>query len=141
MKATILFCLLVCPLSAQTTAQKTNTPAEVKIPAGAVKTEDGSYKFSDSSGKKWIYRVTPFGVARSEDKAVDDTVTPFGKAQAKPEPVVVIKGKDPAIAYDEGDNYRFERTTPFGTTVWRKKKTDLNDTEKNILNQQKSKAQ
>jgi len=142
MKATLLFCLLVCPLGAQTNAQKTNAPAEVKIPAGAVKTEDGSYKFTDAKGKKWIYRVTPFGIAKSEDKAIDDTVTPFGKAQAKTEPVVVVKGKDPAVAFDEGDTYRFERTTPFGTTVWRKKKTDLDATEKNILDQQqKSKQQ
>jgi hypothetical protein len=148
MKRLLLVCLLVSPLSAQTDTKKTtapapkNAPAEVKIPAGAVKTEDGSYKFTDPSGKKWIYRITPFGIAKSEDKAPDDTLTPFGKVPLKTEPVVApVKGKDPAVAFDEGDYYRFERTTPFGVTTWRKKKTELNATEQNILDQQKSKQQ
>jgi hypothetical protein len=81
MKFALLFCL-AGSLSAQVAAPASNSGrAEVKIPAGAVKTEDGSYKFTDSDGKKWIFRNTPFGVAKSEDKPLDLTATPFGKAK------------------------------------------------------------
>jgi hypothetical protein len=88
MKFALLFCLAgsAVAVMAQTSSAQvkapasTNAPAEVKIPAGAVKTEDGSYKFTDSDGKKWIFRNTPFGVAKSEDKPMDATATPFGKA-------------------------------------------------------------
>jgi hypothetical protein len=117
-------------------------PAEVKIPADAVKTEDGSFKYTDAKGKKWIYRNTPFGVAKSEDKAVDETVTPFGKAKpqdkpaATPEPMV---DTNPTRAFEEGDSYRFERTTPFGVSKWRKKKTELDASELKIVADQKSK--
>ena len=144
--APFLIALLAYPLIAQTDTKKTTAPApkndraEVKIPAGATKTEDGSYKFTDDKGKKWIFRETPFGVAKSEDKALDATITPFGKVPLKEPPAVpIVRGKDPAVAFDEGDSYRFERTTPFGVTTWRKKKTELDATERNILEQQKSK--
>jgi hypothetical protein len=144
MRKILVVCLLACPAFAQTNAAKAEVAAraEVKIPAGAVKTDDGTYKYTDAKGKKWLYRETPFGIAKSEDKALDSTATPFGKAVAKPEPEVTpVKGRDPAVAYDEGDTYRFERQTPFGTTVWRKKKTDVNAAEQTILDQQKSKQQ
>jgi hypothetical protein len=131
---------------AQTDTKKTTAPAprtapvDVKIPAGAVKTDDGSYKFTDSKGKKWIYRETPFGIAKSEDKPLDPMATPFGKAKPKAEADIPkpAEGKDLTVAYDEGDTVRFERPTPFGTTTWRKKKTDLDATEQKILDQQKS---
>jgi hypothetical protein len=87
MKFALLFCLAgsAVAVMAQTSSAQakapasTNAPAEVKIPAGALKTEDGSFKFTDSDGKKWIFRNTPFGVAKSEDKPMDATATPFGK--------------------------------------------------------------
>jgi hypothetical protein len=149
MKTALILCLL-CPISltAQSDAKKTTDPAprtEVKIPAGAVKGEDGIYRFTDSKGKKWIYRETPFGIAKSEDKPKDPTATPFGKVKApasdpaSSDSTAAPAGKDPTVAYDEGDTVRFERPTPFGTSTWRKKKTDLTDAERKILDQQKSK--
>ena len=40
------------------------------IPKDAVEYEPGSFRATDAAGKKWIYRKTPFGVARLEDKPV-----------------------------------------------------------------------
>src|SRR5262249_37492970 len=40
----------------------------LKFPKGAVETEPGTFRYTDSDGKKWIYRKTPFGIARREDK-------------------------------------------------------------------------
>src|SRR5215471_14504335 len=56
MKLLLLFGLSICALGA------------VEIPAGAVKSPDGAYHYTDARGKKWIYRATPWGIARGEDK-------------------------------------------------------------------------
>lgn len=157
MKLSIFVCLLsLCrPAAAQSDSKKTTAPrtvsAEPKIPAGAVKAEDGTYKFTDSKGKHWTYQETPFGISRYEDKSVDPTVTPFGKskppANAAAMPAAVPKdapkpeGKDLTVAYDEGDTVRFERPTPFGTSVWRKKKTELDTAEKKLVEDQAAAAQ
>jgi hypothetical protein len=150
MKLVLMFCLAgaAVAVSGQTDSPKAKAPAskaapaEVKIPAGAVKTEDGSFKFTDAKGKKWIYRNTPFGVAKSEDKAADPTATPFGKAKPQEKPAEDAKAAvetNPTRAFDEGDSYRFERSTPFGVSKWRKKKTDLDASESKIVAEQKSK--
>jgi hypothetical protein len=154
MKHSLLVCLLVFPaihstnLVAQTDAKKTTAPAprtasaEPTIPAGAVKSEDGSFKYTDKNGKKWTYRQTPFGVSKAEDKPVDATATPFGKSK---EPAVAPKQAEAkpgdlanTKAFDEGDTIRFERPTPFGTSVWRKKKSELDATDQKILDAQKT---
>jgi hypothetical protein len=143
MKFILLFCLAgVAALNGQTSTTKPKTPPartsvpEVKIPADAVKTEDGSYKYTDSKGKKWIYRNTPFGVAKSEDKPIDATATPFGKAKLQEKPAEAPKpvvDTNPTRAFEDGDSYRFERNTPFGVSKWTKKKTDLDASEKQIV--------
>src|SRR6266853_1151980 len=51
--------------------KKSTPPAELTLPAGAVMVEPGTYTFTDAQGKKWIYRKTPFGLARLEDKPAD----------------------------------------------------------------------
>jgi hypothetical protein len=157
MKNSLLVCLLFSSvvssanLAAQTNSKKTTAPAprtasaEPTIPADAVKSEDGSYKYTDKNGKKWTYRRTPFGVSKEEDKTLDATATPFGKSKepavapvqqaAKPSDAVNTK------AFDEGDTIRFERPTPFGTSVWRKKKSDLDATDQKILDAQKNDPQ
>jgi hypothetical protein len=117
MKLALLFCMAgsVVPVMAQTPASN-NAPVEVKIPAGAVKTEDGSYRFTDSDGKKWIFRNTPFGVARSEDKPLDATVTPFGKAKpaaaASPDSQKTDRQISPPVK-----NCKPGDTSPAGTVV------------------------
>src|SRR5712664_2444802 len=51
--------------------KNTAPPAELTLPAGATLVEPGTYSFTDAQGKKWIYRKTPFGLARMEDKPAD----------------------------------------------------------------------
>ena len=115
---------------ATTTAAKAATPAPVTrpqppavtIPAGAVEGADGSFHYTDAQGKKWVYRNTPFGVAKAEDKAA---------------PAPVPQEDTTTIATDAGDSVHFEKPSPFGTVRWNKKKSDLDANELSIWNRQK----
>ena len=104
-------------------------PAELTMPAGATMVEPGTYTFTDAQGKKWIYRKTPFGLARVEDKP----------AAASPTPAAGIA----ITATEEGDVVRFERPGPFGTYRWQKKRSELDADEQAALercNQNNAKA-
>lgn len=106
-------------------------PAAAKVagvPAGAVETEPGVYRLTDHDGKAWIYRKSPFGVMRIEDKTVQSDTNDKSLQDIK--------------AVEDGDTIRFERPTPFGPFRWQKKKTELNETEKAVWErQQAQKAQ
>ncbi len=98
------------------------------IPAGAKLIGPNLYRYTDSSGKTWNYRQTPFGLSRWEENAASapQVAQPTPQdahpdTQAKSEPVVVT---------DLGDSYRFEKKTPFGVSTWVSKKTELTDKEK-----------
>ena len=127
--ACVLF--LAAALGAQTrkNTDKQAAPAKhevpkVEIPKDAVKMPDGSYHYTDPKGKKWIYRSTPFGVARVEDVP-------------RPEPPpqeIYIK------ATEDGDRIHFERTTPFGVHKWDRKKSELDEVEKAAWEREKAKA-
>ena len=107
------------------TAATAETP-KVEIPAGAVQGRDGAYRYTDGlTGKKWIYRRTPFGVARVEDKPV---------AARPPE---VPPGM---TATEDGEAIRFERPSPFGTYRWQRKKTELNEMEQAAWDREKARA-
>ncbi len=101
-----------------TAPQKTQAQSQRQtIPAGATQVEPNLYRYTDSSGKTWNYRQTPFGISRWEE-----TSTPAAQpTPAKPEPVVVT---------DLGDSYRFEKQTPFGKSSWVRKKSELTVEEK-----------
>jgi hypothetical protein len=120
------------PAAQKAPAQKAPTPKAptparqiqaVEIPAGAVEYEPGAFRHTDAQGKKWIYRKTPFGVARMEDRPSEpppDTSAAFTKAT------------------EAGDTVRFERPGPFGTYRWERKKTELTASEKAIWERQSS---
>jgi hypothetical protein len=93
------------------------TVKPVEIPAGAVEFEPGSYRATDAAGKTWIYRKTPFGVARMEDK-------PDVKRAEPPAEEEYIK------VTEAGDTLKFERPSPFGTYKWEKKKSEITDKER-----------
>jgi hypothetical protein len=100
----------------------TSTPT---LPSGAKEVEPGLYRYTDAQGKTWMYRNTPFGLAKWEDK-----------------PVTTAPVAQPAVAVsttDLGDSVQFERPTPFGTQKWTKKKTDLTDDEKAYLKKENPK--
>ena len=110
MKVLIVFCFSIWICFA---AEKPVKPTE--IPAGAVQTEPGFYRYTDAGGTTWLLRKTPFGVAAVEEK-----------------PSELVK------ATEVGDNIRFEQSTPFGAHTWLKKKSDLTEAERAVWDRQRS---
>jgi len=108
------------PTATQKAAAQAQTPA---IPAGAKLVEPNLYRYTDSNGKTWNYRQTPFGISKWED-------TPAPAAQPNPQTAPQPESKNQPVAVtDLGDSYRFERKTPFGTSTWVRKKSELTDEE------------
>jgi len=102
-------------------------PKAVTIPRDAVPNPDGNtYTYTDKEGKKWIYAKTPFGVM---------------KKPAEAEPAGARKDQVTTKAIDKGDTVRFERPSPFGTISWEKKKSELTDNERHILDTQNAKTE
>jgi len=134
MKLTICFAMFLTgfialaedqPAPKKERAKKNPTPpVELTLPAGAKQVELGTYTFTDAQGKKWIYRKTPFGLARMEDKPVEVSSAPSG---------------DGITAKEDGDTIRFERQGPFGTYRWQKKKSELAGDEKAAWERSKDK--
>lgn len=122
----ILFAAAVCARAADDAKPaKPAPPQALTIPKDAVKNENGTYSYTDKQGKKWLYRDTPFGVIR--------TPGPESGADAQPNP----KPATPATkVIDKGDTVQFERSSPFGVTKWEKKKSDLTDEERKMVDAQ-----
>ena len=98
---------------------------QAKIPAGAKETEPFLFTFTDAQGKKWFYRQTPFGVVKWEDKPI--TTPPMAD------------NTNPVIITDLGDSIRFMWKTPFGDQSWVRKKSELNDEEKAMMQREQNK--
>jgi hypothetical protein len=114
------------PQTKQAAPKVTDGSRPMAIPVGAVRGADGDMHYTDPQGKKWIYRFTPFGVVKLEEKT---------DAQAK----ALEADKAAGIkAFEDGDNVRFERQGPFGVWKWEKKKSELDEAEKAAL--EKSRA-
>jgi hypothetical protein len=135
MKKLILFVAIAAALTAAAPAKKkTKTapapaPQAVTIPKDAVLNADGNtYSWTDKSGKKWIYAKTPFGIIKS----------PVADAAAADQATAIPTGTK---VIDKGDSVRFERQTPFGVTGWEKKKTELTDSERQLVDAQKAPQQ
>jgi hypothetical protein len=105
----------------------TKEPPPVTIPADAVPVGDGSFRYTDKAGKNWIYRNTPWGVQKAEEKVT-----------VKPVETVAV---DPTKTEDLGDSVRFTKPTPFGPKVWTTKKSALDSYEQSIWNRDKEKNQ
>jgi hypothetical protein len=90
------------------------------IPQGATLVEPNLYRYTDASGKTWMYRQTPFGVSKYEDKPA-----------AAPQPPAA--DSEPVKVTDLGDSVRFEKKTAFGVSKWVRKKTELTDDEKALV--------
>jgi hypothetical protein len=126
--------LMLAASDPQSEKKKTTAPPPAKqikpleIPKGAVETEPGTFRYTDSDGKKWIYRKTPWGVARLEDKPAD------AAAQPAPDPSAAIK------VTEEGDTIHFERPGPFGVYKWQKKISDLDEIERVALERSRTNA-
>ena len=95
------------------------------IPADAERVGEHEFRKREADGKVYIYRRTPFGVARMEETAVQQSSPSTSVAE---EPVQVV---------EEGDTVRFERKGPFGKNVWTRKKSELNAEERSLLEKRK----
>lgn len=102
---------------------------EITIPADAVEIAPYTFRSTDSEGKTWIYRQTPFGVSRTEDK-------PLSAEDAKKAQDAKDRLIHSTSAFEDGDSIRFVQNSPFGHTEWRKKKTDLNEIEQAVWNRE-----
>ncbi len=104
--------------------KKTPAPAAApKIPAEAKQIEPYLYRYTDPRGKNWLYRETPFGVVKLEDKPAAPA-----PATANTEPVRIT---------DLGDTVQFRWKTPFGEQKVTRKKSELTDDEKAMLQRDK----
>src|SRR5207302_1259855 len=99
------------------------------IPPDATPNPNGTYSYTDKSGKKWIFSKTPFGISKAED--MTGSAPMFAAAPA---------GQF-ITATDNGETVKFERQSPFGSTKWEKKKTELNDEERAAVARQAVQAQ
>jgi hypothetical protein len=112
------------PDSAKTPAAASQ--AGVKLPAGAQRIDDLTYRYQDAQGKAWIYRQTPFGFNRAEESALAKT------AVAK---TAEVPDANPVKVRDLGDSYEFVKNTPFGPSRWTRKKSELGQDERDMVNQ------
>jgi hypothetical protein len=125
---TIVVIMLAGAICAPAADKKKDPPAPqaLTIPKDAVPNSDGiSYIYTDKQGKRWVYAKTPFGL----------TKFPASDAPMIPQDLSTTK------AIDKGDTVRFERPGPFGTMTWEKKKADLTDDERHLLEVQNAKTE
>ena len=90
------------------------------IPQEAVKQPDGSYKYTDKDGKRWVYNNMFSGVSRMEDMS-DPNAPPVKQAPTFDK------------FTEDGDTIRFERAGPFGPIRWERKKSELTDEERQAI--------
>jgi hypothetical protein len=129
LRISILAVLLAAALAAGDGGKKsprTSPPASPapSVPKGppksAVEVSRGTFRYIDPQQKVWIYRQTPFGWMKAEEKELQQAAP---AAAALPETRVV----------EDGDSVRFERNTPFGPQRWKRKKSELTEQEKQIF--------
>ncbi len=104
--------------AAKRQAAGTRKPAALTLPPGAVEAGPDTWHHTDRQGRKWVYRKTPWGLTRLEEKQ-GAANKEGGSTQA-----AVIR------AFDDGEHVRFERPGPFGVYRWRRSKSELNDEER-----------
>ncbi len=101
-------------------AQKTQP---VTIPLQATQVGPNVYRYTDAKGKVWMYARTPFGISKWEEiPATQET-----------------DDQSLTTVTDLGDSVRFERKTPFGVSQSVRKKRELTDDEKALVERQQSK--
>ena len=148
MRTTIL-CLLLClavsaaerpsgekrdPNSAGTAKASQSSPASggVTVPKDAVLVETGTWRWTDPQGRKWLFRQTPFGIAKIDESQRQRSAADDAKLDAQL--IESIK------AVEKGDEIAFERPGPFGTYRWKRKKSELDEQEKAAWERARAKA-
>jgi hypothetical protein len=108
----------VNPADGKLTAEQKAAAALPTVPAGAQEVGSNLYRYTDPHGKVWMYRKTPFGVSKWEEKPEDRA--PQAEAPASAGTTMT----------DLGDSVQFQRATPFGPQKWTRKKSEMTDDEK-----------
>jgi hypothetical protein len=127
MKTTLAIFLALVPMMAAdkpaaTRAASKPAAAVLQIPAGAVEAQAGTFRYTDADGKKWIYRKTPFGVARMADQGQPTAAAAENRPAAAQKETVVATESDGAV--------HFERRGPFGIYKWDRKTSELTTEER-----------
>ena len=132
MKIVLLIGISAVLLSAQTKSPKASRPVRSEnapataIPESATQVEPYIYRYTDTQGRRWMYRQTPFGITKWEEKDAP-----------KPAP----DSLEPIVVTDLGDSVRFSHKYPFGEQVWTRKKADLTEEDKAMIERSKQARQ
>lgn len=105
-------------------------PMLAKLPAGAKKVAANTWAYTDPNGKKWIYRRTPFTLAKLAVAA---------NPEYEGETVVDRRAVELATAVEKGDSIEFTRPGPFGMLKWTTKKSDLSAYERRVWERHQAK--
>jgi len=113
--------------SGTTTSGTAAAPRALTIPKDAVPNPDGrTYSYTDKDGKKWSYVPTAFGITRFPANDQPGAAVPPDFSRIK--------------VIDKGDTVRFERPGALGPLGWEKKKSELTDEERRIVDSYKADA-
>ncbi len=106
------------PAQGKLTPEQKAASALPTVPQGAQEAGPNLYRFTDPQGKVWMYRKTPFGVSKWEEKPGEQ------------EPRAETPASTGLTATDLGDSVQFQRPTPFGPQKWTRKKSEMTADEK-----------
>ncbi len=109
----------VTPATVNLTPEQKAAAALPTVPKEAEEVGANLYRSTDAQGKHWMYRKTPFGVSKWEEKPGD-----AGQPQS------ASPSSAGLTMTDMGDSVQFERITPFGPQKWIRKKSELTEEEK-----------
>ena len=114
---------------------------QAAVPKGAKEVEPGVFRHTDSAGKTYLYRKTPFGVTKSLETAEKaeaprtskstQATTPFGASSQE-------KTAEGVKVRERGDVLEFERPSPFGVSRWTRKKDELTEAERDLWERSRS---
>jgi hypothetical protein len=108
------------------------TSARAKVPKDAVEVEPGTWRWTDQEGRKWLFRQTPFGIAKLEEGRKPRSSANDARLDAQ-----LIESMK---AVEKGDEIAFERPGPFGTYRWKRKKSELDEQEKAAWDRSRTKS-
>ena len=108
----------VTPASGALTPEQKAAAALPTVPKGAEEVGPNLFRYTDAQGKRWMYRNTPFGVSKWEEKPGEE------------QPATEASPSAGITATDLGDSVQFQRLTPFGPQKWTRKKSELTTDEK-----------
>jgi hypothetical protein len=123
----------VNPAEGKLTPAQQSAAALPTVPPGAQEVGSNLYRFTDPQGKVWMYRKTPFGVSKWEEKPGEQN--PQAESPASPGATTGGTATSGATSSgttmtDLGDSVQFQRATPFGLQKWTRKKSEMTDDEK-----------